>query len=529
MADVKKTIIPIGHEMGGWGRDYSTSQTAAIEAQEATKETLGQYTKSLAVSMFRQGKTGHIAPGETFTALTDATPKVNALPIAATTIHSGDGASTYDHESFALLDNNRAVRFGTDDVVDTSYDISYGGTGHVGHTAPASAVVIGTIISYGKYVYWSWEDNTDGDIARLDASTGTVDEDYMSSLAGWDVLDKRYPVSAWLGPDNILYWANNGTDVGSYNPATAAANQSALEIAQGSVAVSGCAYDLYSAIACSPFGNVFGTPSSFTAGKVKIYFWDGFSPKPNFIYDIDDFKATKIYNDNGVLKVWTQGKNGTTKVWAFNGGKFTLLIESAQIGNSPTDYRVDSFEQKMHWVSGLEIFCLDDASLHTRTKVHNGTTTVTSVGFLNNLIDGKLYVGVKVGSLYYILKINRSGYFPDTAYWRSRLYRLPFKANICRITLYFSQFDATSSLDVGLFADYNTVDMGGAADKLKNMATINTTNYPTIATTMSATLAVNISDVSSFYMHLLFNHDAAADLGAAVRLIEIEYAPSNKG
>ena len=63
--------IVIEKPLGGWGKDLSGSNSGPVEARK------NQYSKSTAISLFRRGKLGHIAPGETFSALADASTRVN--------------------------------------------------------------------------------------------------------------------------------------------------------------------------------------------------------------------------------------------------------------------------------------------------------------------------------------------------------------------------------------------------------------------------------------------------------------------
>ena len=61
----------------GWGLDYSSSNTSAIEAAEQ------EYSRSVAVDLFRPGKIGHLSPGTAFSLVVDNSSFVNQLPVDA--------------------------------------------------------------------------------------------------------------------------------------------------------------------------------------------------------------------------------------------------------------------------------------------------------------------------------------------------------------------------------------------------------------------------------------------------------------
>src|ERR1044072_935172 len=102
MTQRKDTII-LKDFSGGWGHDFSQSNSASFEVGK------NQYARSTGISFFRPGFEGHIAPGESYTALTDSGSRVNALPL--------NGVVASNGESFVILRNCRLVRFGVSDNI----------------------------------------------------------------------------------------------------------------------------------------------------------------------------------------------------------------------------------------------------------------------------------------------------------------------------------------------------------------------------------------------------------------------------
>src|ERR1700742_2975568 len=142
---VKETqqVITIQAPLGGWGKDFSQSNSAAIEARA------DQYSQSRAISLFRQGRIGHIAPGETFAVLQDASTRVNALPLNAVVDSAG--------EAFCILDNARVVEFGVNDLVIDAHNA----TAHSGHSSLTGEDILSYKNSTDEYVLYSFNDATD--------------------------------------------------------------------------------------------------------------------------------------------------------------------------------------------------------------------------------------------------------------------------------------------------------------------------------------------------------------------------------
>src|SRR3990167_3151190 len=138
-------VLTIEKLLGGW-----IPQNASASPTEGRPD---QYTRSSGpIGFYRDNFIGHIAPGELFTALTDADTRVNEIAVAMD-ISSGG-------ESFAVLANGRVVQFGSNDVVN--------GTNVIAHSGHAS-IVGEDVLAYNsgattEFLLYSFRDGTDWDV-----------------------------------------------------------------------------------------------------------------------------------------------------------------------------------------------------------------------------------------------------------------------------------------------------------------------------------------------------------------------------
>lgn len=490
---------------GGWGPDFSQSNSASVEVGKK------QYARSSGISFYRPGFEGHMAPGETFTALTDSGSRVNALPL--------NGIVASNGEAFSILRNARLVRFGVgDNVIDNNYAPTAAAPNHAGHTVATSdnQDIIALKVSGTERVFASWEDDNDADVLRINPDGTNIDDDWFSTLTGSAVLTKGVPHMMTEGTiDNDLFILN-GQYVAKADLSAGSGNTQALPLGEGWIGTSIERAGNYISIT-GYRATLYAT--GFSLGKCRVWLWDGFSPNPNFVYDIEDNYVTRILPD---LSVITQGQNNTTKFQRFTGDirePYRVVFESAQIGSAPRHGSVGMFQGMPHWgrPSADSLFCMDGDAFHHRAAITDATNTVTDVGMVKNLTSNSLYLGVAQSSTFKILKINYSGYnrLVDLI---TGLYRLPYQSNITGFTFYFSQFGSGASLTASLFKDYNNISLGGAADLLNRQLT-NTT----LGSISSFYFPHYIYNVNSFFMNIRLDHALISNTAAIIREIHVHF------
>ena len=511
---MKLTIGP-NEIMKGWGTDFSTSNNVGIEAGQ------GKYSKSTAINPFTYRRIGQIAPGEAYSAIADSSSRVNALPL--------NGAVTSLGDALIILDNARVVMV-TSDAVQSTHNATALSGGHSAHTTLTGEDALiyrtGPLVT-DEYVLYSWNDNTDGDIGRATLQLGSPDDDYMSTVpTGAGVLTKGVPHKMCIGPDGNIY-ITNGQYISKFAISTTTLTLQSLNLGTGFITTDVKTFRNQLVITGYKATTYI---TGFAYSESRVWFWDTTSPFHNQMFNLQDNYASAILaHDN--LYVFTNGRNQTTKVKFFNGNGFETVFESAQIGSYPKPGSVDIFQNMIHFApnGGTQIFCLDGKSFHYRSTL----SSATDIGMVKNLYTNALYVGKRVSSTYTIEKLTYDTYVVDAKFLDS-IRSLPYKSTVKKIIVYFSQFGSGASLLVSLFRNYATAFTGesGADDLLTTASpsqTINSTNFPNIATDLTAELVVgNGFNLNTFVMMLKFNHSSVSNTAAIVRKVEIYYDTPQK-
>lgn len=485
----------------------------------ATTPTEGgedQFTRSIVIDVLRANFIGHFAPGELFSAITDSNNRVSQVPLNGIVSSSG--------RVFCVLRNGVLVQFELgNDIVDGTYVV---GTTVV--TDDNSDVLAFRDGNGTEWVAWTYQYGAAGatgaDIARVKIDGTNQDDDFFSTLSGSARLTKGVPLRLWIGPDRIMY-STNGQYIASHDPATASGNAQALNLGAGWVSVAGISWDKFSAIIA--YKETTNLPN-FAASESKLFLWDGFSPEPNFIYDLGDYFVTGVINNDGILFIFTQGRDGKMRMKTFAGEGILTVVEypASLIGNAPKQGGIDIYRGVPHWCQDSGNFNISAAiplgkgryGLH-EVMVPNVTSgSPVDVGMLKNLGSNNLYAGANTaGSTYRILKIDHASYY-TASNLRTRLYKLPARSTIHKIRVYLSQFGTGASFLLSLFQDYDAVSVGGAADLLNK-----TINNSAGRNEGYISIPVYIPNIEAFYMNIGFNHVLASDTAAIIRRIEVEY------
>jgi hypothetical protein len=494
--------------MKGWGLDFGSSNSTAIETKE------GGYSKSTAISLFRNGRIGHIAPGETFTALADASTRVNGLPL--------NGVVASNGEAFVYIDTARVVKFGVaDDVVDAHQQVALAG-GHSAHTtlSGTDCDVLAYKNATAEYILYSWNDNTDGDVGRMLTDASSPDDDFLSTVgaqSNGSALTKGVPHKMCIGPDGVIYILN-GQHIASLQPNTSAVNYQALDLGFGWVGTDLDIDGVY--LIVSAYKAVISI-TGFTYSDARVFYWDTIKTSYNLVYDLEDNYVSALQVSRGRVYAFTRGRNNTTKIKIRNGSVFETLFESVQIGETPRAGGTDVFQNMIHYATanGERLLAIDGDAFHYRTiPTTDGATSPTDLGMVKNLSQNTLYIGRKVSSSYTIVKINYSGYYSN-ADFRTRLYETPYKANIDKIIVYPSLIASGGSIQLSFVKNYKNLSIGGADDELGGVSLTFATYGD--ASSIPVIMPRKITGVDAFYMNIRLN-------SAAVRKVEIYISPTSK-
>lgn len=540
-------IIQLGKLIGGFAKDYHTTNNS-VEAPS------NKYSKSNGMSVLRNGFKGYMSPAEitdngfgTGATLTSL-PRASVTDIGLTVPKtygvtgglSGTAPQLYEEESSALQAvSSISAHGGHNFTTLPNFGIQFWGEDFIIYSHNVSSAIT-------RSGFYSWNDNTDGDIGKLVLSTstgviGSQDDDWMSTVAaqsGGTALTTNVPHKMVEGSDLVLY-ITNGQYLAAYDGNTGAngtINYTALNLGAGWMANSVRRYGNYVAVSCVK-ANLYQTAFNYISEN-KVVLWDGFSPDPNFVYQINDGVLTSIASIEGNLYAFSKGKNNTTKIWVLNGSKFDLLDEqlSSQVGAPPTHEQIDYFDGDIYWASGdapnastSNIICCysplgsNQAGIHIPFLANDGTNDATTIGFLKNTNQGVLRIGGKFSTSYKLQDNGNGNYYINTQTY-TRLFTLPYKANIKKFTIFFAQFGTGASVSLGLVKDFNTCTGPGATNDLLNV-TLTNANLGAVS---SYKWNQFIPDVSSFYMIIKFDHASVSNTAAIIRDIWIEVEPTDK-
>ena len=518
--------IPTMLSMAGGTPFYSANH--AFESQfdiMAGYSGYQEYSYSQAMMPNRPGFEGHLAPGMGFNAATDDALIVNGLALNSTV--SNDGTC------YVLLDSNRYVtllpNFSFGYVSQSVYGTvgNYVGihSGHAGVTTKngdiASFTTSGTA---NAYAYFTWEDATDGDIAKYTGTTGTAN--FYTADCGGSALTKGLAHPLLVGQDRFIYFGN-GNVLGKFDPETVVATDVALTLPPCWQIQGLAQYQNYIAIIANQDNGLgFGT-NPFVKGQSMLFLWDAVATSWNFQYDLKDFYSSNIFYDGSDLYVITYGKNGTLKLKKFNGSGFDTLFESANIGDWPGGGNsnfcpggMEFYLNHLVWTSqsttNINEYGSPDSS-HIPSGFHQMTTLSGQNGMVKNLFQNLLFVGNRSPSGAYSIQYSDYAQYGTNTQYVSPFNALPTNSTIDNVKLYFSQWGAGAALQVAIVKDYNTLAFGSGNDLLQWNPTV-----ATVGTTGTyAYVSQSIANVNGFYLGLKWTHSSTSNTAAIIREIEI--------
>ena len=509
-----RTIV-IDHPLGGWIRTPAGGSSGA--SREGADD---QYENSTNIDLFRpNGFEGYIAPGEMFQDMAVGgvgTAAINALPL--------EGVVGANSRAYVVLRNSRLIYFDVaDDIIDGTVVV---GTDVV--TTDDNDMILFQDNNGTNWVARTYERNGDSaaDIARINVTPTTPtgqDDDWFSTLTGSGTLTKGVPHKLWLGPDRIIYGAN-GRYILSHDPATTSGNTQAFDLGVGWTAVAGIAYGDYNAIIARKSGTVL---AGFVTSESLLLLWDGFTPTPDFVYPINDYEATAIKIEHGLVHIFSQGRNNMTRVSILSGNQLITIFESTLIGNSPKSKSVESFREMTIWGQDSGSFLVSalakngDGFAHHQIMLPNvSAASPSDIGLLKNLSTTTLYAGITSGAST-IVRINNSSYYPN-ADFTTKLYKPGYQVTITKIKFYLAQFGAGASFTASLFENFDSLGIGGANDLLNRQFT-----QATWGSVDEISVPIYIPNLSAFYMNIRFDHVLATNTATIIKRIEIEYTPTN--
>jgi len=182
-----------------------------------------------------------------------------------------------------------------------------GASTHSDHTTFVGEDVALYYLNGTKYLFYSYNDNTDGGVGRYDLSS-TFDDDYVDAAAtNGAVMDKDYPHPMIVGSDNILY-VGDGKDLASLQGTTSAGiwNASALDLPNDYIITSFAKSSNYLVIYAYKGSGVSG--SAFLRSEATAFFWDYVSDSFTYSVELPGNYVNGGFVLNGVPGCFVQGQ-----------------------------------------------------------------------------------------------------------------------------------------------------------------------------------------------------------------------------
>lgn len=510
-----KIIIDKDSLLGGLKSD----KIGLAHSQEANSNQYVRITN--AVDLYRYGLEGHITSGAIFGAGVSnagitSLPRAVAVDVTATTPNiyyilgglAGTAPKTVKTQSPSTYTSSAAI------------------SAHGGHnftTLPSTGYWGEDIIAYKVastfYIFYSWNDNADGDVGRMAMDGSGADDDFMSTVAASGaVLTAAVPHKMVEGPDGKLY-ITNGRYVSSFdgsNGANGTYDPTAYDGGVGWIATDVRVYGNLLAVSWVKAGAAYISYTYNSDSRMTL--WNMTEPGLGLVYNIlDNFCSAIFPLPNGGMLAFTVGRNNTVKVWELAGQGFRKLWESVLYTSSPDPRQIDMYKDLVCWISGGYGLALDltTKGVHVPFLLNDGTDGITTGGFLKNTDQSYLLMGgLFAGTYKTVLAGTATGYSSLNNDLRTRVYKLPFKSTITDVRVYFSQFVSGASATFSIFKNYTSSSIGTAGTDMlnKTITTAGTTEYHFND--------VVITNVSAFYMNIRVSGQVS------VSRIEIDWSPS---
>jgi len=447
------------------------------------------FLDTISVDPFR--KWGYLSPGGDPTAATGSVA-VDALLVASAV----NGTEAY------LVGGTKLQQFTPQTNVVTN-TIGTGGvfphtiSAHGGHSAVVASDVVRYTIGTTPYIFYSWSDNTDGDVGRYDLTT-TFDDDYMSAAAtSGAVLTSTEKHVMVVGDDDILYIADGRNLHGFDGSATASGTfiSTAIQVPVGFVIKAFAKTQNYLIVYASD--NV-STASGYRSESIA-FFWDYKSDDFTYKYPIDGNKITAGFTFQGTPGCFSAGRSllnnedRSSKLQLFNGSSFSTVLSFKE--TAPTQGGVEVMGEVIRWNSNGDIYQYGSPydSSKPFNKIASGGGS-TAGGFLKNLYQNEFYLSSGTTSSGGLDRVTSN--FADSAKFLTGVvefgYPNDMKIKPSMVKIYW---DKTVTGKRGLtLLMYNNKGSANSATLISQIQTISTSNLVQILRTDTTGNPFRISD-----------------------------------
>lgn len=360
-------------------------------------------------------------------------------------------------------------------------------------------------------VFYSFNDDTDGDIGRLSAipGTDTFDDDYFSAVVGGAVLDKNYPHPMAVADNNILY-IGNGSVLASMDLRTGSpvATDTEIDLLGGWVIKDHMSHKGFHWIAARETHEG-DDPTSSQPGRIGIFVWDYIKSTFDEIYFMDDSDVYKIFIYEGVPHVLTADMV-VGKLRRFNGITFEEIPQVTTF--NPLSVELGGIEQRygmLMWVSSGQGEVYTYGSLGDRKKkpFNQISAPISAKSIIRKPFENDVYF-IGIGTQIKKFNFLTAGGADVSVLYRSPMIKLPTHSVVKEFRIYYPNLgNGSSSNTLRLLAHFN----GSTSD-----TEIGTIGADEISKGFKRLPFVK-NDVYS--ISLVYDYDGASDISNSMALV----------
>ena len=347
-------------------------------------------------------------------------------------------------------------------------------TGHGGHTTFTGEDVIIYPIGATHYLFYSWNDNTDGDVGRaaLTGAPGFEDDNLSNTVATGAVLTLGVPHRMMEWQENGYLYITNGRYLAELDGQTGAngtADMTAFTLPVGWTAV-----DIF------PAGDLIGIcaeyiPGAWTSALTKrkrtaVFFWDGSSTKWTRKALLDDPQIVAGRNLEGEYYLFCNDVRAHGVIRKWNGLSFVKEQELRHNISGISTKAPLTYSGVCEWRNG---FLINDHAgrVYYYGSIEPGLTkalyhifesndVALNAGYAIAALDfaaGSIVASSYDGTNYHLRRFWEPGdgtYNNTNFLYKSLYYEFPHKIRINYVRLYFNTLLSGADDDVKIEQDY---------------------------------------------------------------------------
>lgn len=434
-------------------------------------------------SNLKMGEAYHLATGDPIDPLTvpgiiqpGKSPATDLDPnnrISATlkdfTAYSAPAGNLYIIENGAKIHAIRAFDGNLDDAAFFSnYPLTISGSGtHGAHTTFIAQDIVAYNVGGTNYLFTSYNDNTDGDVARNTIDGGTTVFDYMSNSAAGGAVLGSFP-HPMITPENGFMYIADGPSIHKFDGATGANGTftpTVIDLPSSWVIQSMTDYKGYAWIyAIQSFAASPSSPANMRAG---VFLWNyinkrsneftGFEKESPYIFDqVTEIGPIFVYD--GIPHVFVYTAQQTTQLRRFTGTEFAAVWEEPGY-LIPHSGGITKFYGHLMWgqKSGNGVYTFGRSSRNLPEVFNKYATVVGDCGIITVGSVGNLWAA-------YDIELRTLTRLPTSATFLTLVKELPKLSTIQSITVFYVPFsDSTNSeLNLTFYRNFSSSPVSGS-------------------------------------------------------------------